>query len=220
VTLTQEIPFEEKPFKKDMILVDKECPNEKTQFFMLEDDKQWVSIERKQIKKLKRLRDPAIDKIVEKYKASYAEQTRLGLGFFECGFTTVTAAIRQGESVIGNFLADLAKTETNADCAILNAGNIRGRKVFQMGKIALGDLFEVLSMPNCNIVKLKATKEQIKEALENGISDLPGTFCFSTPFHFFSKNSLNSEFRQVPNGLWVYLFSNFFEYYNILVNQH
>lgn len=82
------------------------------------------------------------------------------------------ADVRTKETNLGNMIADstLAKTKaTGAQIAIVNGGGIRTS--IQAGEVTLGEVLEVHPFGN-TLVVMTVTGAQVKEALENGVSQV------------------------------------------------
>ncbi|GAB4122856.1 MAG: 5'-nucleotidase C-terminal domain-containing protein [Roseiflexaceae bacterium] len=82
------------------------------------------------------------------------------------------ADVRSKETNLGNLIADstLAKTRAaGAQIAIVNGGGVRTS--IQAGTITLGNVLEVLPFGNTMVV-MTVTGAQVKEALENGVSQV------------------------------------------------
>jgi 5'-nucleotidase len=82
------------------------------------------------------------------------------------------ADVRTKETNLGNVIADstLAKTRaTGAQIAIVNGGGIRTS--IQAGEVTLGEVLEVHPFGN-TLVVMSVTGAQVKEALENGVSQV------------------------------------------------
>ena len=79
--------------------------------------------------------------------------------------------LRSSEVAIGNLVADSMRWELGADIAIANSGNIRSH-LFE-GEITKGDVLRVLSFFNFNVM-LEVTPALLFDALENGVSAMPG----------------------------------------------
>jgi len=77
--------------------------------------------------------------------------------------------IRTKETNLGNLVADVMRQFGKTDVAIMNAGGIRGS--LSEGPITLGDTFRVLAFDN-TLVTLQVTGGQLREALENGVSQV------------------------------------------------
>lgn len=78
--------------------------------------------------------------------------------------------VRAGETNLGDLLTDAMRDVSGADVAITNGGGIRAS--IKAGDVTQGDVITVLPFGN-QIVTLKVTGDDIKAALENGVSDYP-----------------------------------------------
>ena len=73
---------------------------------------------------------------------------------------------------MGNVIADAMRADVGADVAITNGGGIRGNKVYPEGTtLTRRDIVAELPFGN-KTVKISSTGKQIKEALENGVSQV------------------------------------------------
>jgi 5'-nucleotidase len=92
------------------------------------------------------------------------------------GQATVTLDARQQtnrgqETNLGNFVADAYRNRMQADAAIINGGSIRSNTTYGPGSITRRDVLTMLPFGN-GVVKVQVTGQQIKDALENGVSHL------------------------------------------------
>ncbi len=77
--------------------------------------------------------------------------------------------VRQGETAIGNLVADAAREITGADFAFINGGSVRG-SLYQ-GPVFGYELDQLCPYPN-NLVVLETDAATIRAMLQNGISRL------------------------------------------------
>ncbi len=97
------------------------------------------------------------------------------------------AKIRTKETNLGNLIADAMLNQLKvdwADVALVNAGGIRSS--IPPGNITLGQVLEVLPFNN-TITRLDLTGEQLKQALEHGVSGVEtgeGGFCHVSGIRF------------------------------------
>ena len=80
--------------------------------------------------------------------------------------------IRQEETTMGNFVADILATVTKADFVLINSGTFRSNSVHESGDFLLRDLFTILPI-NDTLVTIEVTGEQLLQAFENGVSKYP-----------------------------------------------
>lgn len=76
---------------------------------------------------------------------------------------------RVKESNLGNFVADILKKQARADAAIINGGGLRTS--IRKGSITVGNVYSVLPFNNY-IVAIRLTGQQIRDALEYGLSGI------------------------------------------------
>lgn len=86
----------------------------------------------------------------------------------DCRFSRV----RTEETGLGNFFADLIRTESEADVSFFNSGSLRANMVLPEGAFTRRDLELVFPMPD-NVVRLKMKGKLILAAIENGLSGYP-----------------------------------------------
>lgn len=75
--------------------------------------------------------------------------------------------VRTRETNLGNLLADIMKERAGADAAIVNGGEIRAG--IRPGNITKRDVYAAIPFDNY-LVAVKITGQQVREALENGVS--------------------------------------------------
>src|SRR5262249_36581067 len=80
--------------------------------------------------------------------------------------------LRAGEMPIGNLFADAIRAETGADVALMNAGSIRGDRVYPAGPLSRGTLIAMHPFGNV-IAVVRVTGRLLLDALANGVSKLP-----------------------------------------------
>lgn len=74
--------------------------------------------------------------------------------------------------MLGNFIADVMRTVTSADVALINSGTFRSDGVHQEGEFRLRDLMTILPIMD-TVVVIQVRGDQLLEALENGVSKTP-----------------------------------------------
>jgi len=75
--------------------------------------------------------------------------------------------VREGETNLGNLLADIIRAASGADAAIINGGGIRAG--MKKGAISANNVYNVLPFNNY-IVAIRLTGKEIKDTLEHGVS--------------------------------------------------
>ena len=94
------------------------------------------------------------------------------IGESATALVTTRVAVRSGETAFGNLLADAMRAETGSDIALANGGGIRGDTIYPAGtKLTRKLVLTELPFGN-RTVKLRLTGARVKEALENGVSQV------------------------------------------------
>ena len=113
--------------------------------------------------------DPRVAALVKEYEgrlqARFAEVIGRAVVFLD----GERGNVRSRETNLGNLIADATREYARTDTAIINGGNIRGS--INEGPITLGDAFRVLAFDN-TVVTFQLTGAQVREALENGVSQV------------------------------------------------
>lgn len=122
---------------------------------------------------------------VQEYVDSLDE---LIVGTSEVDLQCRTEDVRTGEANCGNLFADslLASARSQAsafglpqaDLAIQNGGGIRGNTILPAGPITVADTFLVAPFDNDVSVAQDVPAETVRQALERGVSSLPGSAGF------------------------------------------
>ena len=115
--------------------------------------------------------EPAVAKVLAGY-----EQQLGALLDQPVGATTVALDARQlpnrsQETNLGDWLADIYRTRTGADAALLNGGSIRSNTTYGPGPLSKRDILSILPFEN-PIVKLDVPGRVLRQALENGLSEI------------------------------------------------
>lgn len=118
--------------------------------------------------------DPLLKKIVGKYWTSM-EKSVTRVVAQATGPYPRDPTLREGESPLGNLIADITRHATGADFAIQNAGGVRAG--FEEGPITVWDVYRALPYDN-RLLTLEMSGEQVGE-LANDISRRLGrsSFC-------------------------------------------
>ena len=90
-------------------------------------------------------------------------------------FQTLRTSVRSEENAFANLVADTLRTFANADIALINGGIIRGNRSYAQGqRLTRRDIAEELPFRS-KVAVLTITGQQLKQALENGISTIEQT---------------------------------------------
>lgn len=116
--------------------------------------------------------DPDIAAVVKGYADTLDKELAVEIGSTSTPLDSRRATVRGGESAIGNLFADAMRGAVGADVAITNGGAIRADRTYPAGaRLTRADIFAELPFNNLT-VKLELTGEQIRQALENGFSQV------------------------------------------------
>jgi 5'-nucleotidase/UDP-sugar diphosphatase len=110
-------------------------------------------------------KDRAVMELVERYNKQIGSVLDETIG--EAAVSLDGENVRKRETNLGDLVADIIRSASGADAAIINGGGIRAS--INRGKIRMKDVYTVLPFDNY-IVAVKLTGKQIREALEYGVS--------------------------------------------------
>ncbi len=115
--------------------------------------------------------DDAVAALVKRYADQMSRELEVVVGRTSVPLDARNTAVRGGEAVLGNFIADVMRRAVDADIAITNGGGIRTNALFPAGEIKRRDVVAWLPFGNV-IVKARLTGDAIRAALENGVSQV------------------------------------------------
>jgi 2',3'-cyclic-nucleotide 2'-phosphodiesterase (5'-nucleotidase family) len=115
--------------------------------------------------------DPTVKQIVEDYQAKLNTDLEQVVGETTVELDVRKSTARNRESNFGSYIADALRTWAESDVALVNGGGIRSDKVYPAGSLTKKDIMSILPFTNYG-VKLEVTGQQIKDALENGVSKI------------------------------------------------
>ena len=104
----------------------------------------------------------------EKVEAEMEQEVCYVTEALDCRFSRV----RTQETSLSNMIADLMKTELDADLALTNGGSLRANKVFEPGLLKLRFMSLVLPMTDI-IERIRMKGSLFIDALENAVSKYP-----------------------------------------------
>ncbi|VAW16918.1 5'-nucleotidase [hydrothermal vent metagenome] len=109
---------------------------------------------------------------VKTYEDQLSDELDVVIGSTETELDSQKATVRGGESAMGSLVADSLRAAAGADVGLTNGGGIRGNKIYDAGtKLTRRDILTELPFGNVT-VKLEMTGAMIREALENGVSQI------------------------------------------------
>jgi len=116
--------------------------------------------------------DPEAVVTVEKLTKKLNEKLDKPIGFTAAPLDARFTTVRTKESNLGNFVCDIMRFYYEADCCIMAAGTIRGDQIYPPGVLRVRDVVNCFPFED-PVVVLQVTGKQIRDALENGVSNYP-----------------------------------------------
>jgi 5'-nucleotidase len=117
--------------------------------------------------------DLKMAEIVERYDRQLDDLLNEPIAAFDAPVDAHKRMVRAGESGLGEFLADGFRWRTGSRLAVLNAGGIRGDRLFPAGPISIRTVLEILPFSNHLVVK-EMTGQEVRLLLELSASALVG----------------------------------------------
>ncbi|MEW6543059.1 MAG: bifunctional UDP-sugar hydrolase/5'-nucleotidase [Nitrospirota bacterium] len=116
--------------------------------------------------------DPAVNELVQDYARKLESRTAMTVGRSLVALDGDNNRVRSQETNLGNLLADLLRAEFGTEIALLNGGQIRDS--IPVGPVDVKRVLRVLPFDSPTVT-ITVTGEQLRLALENSVSRLPGT---------------------------------------------
>ncbi|TRY26424.1 bifunctional metallophosphatase/5'-nucleotidase [Brevibacillus sp. LEMMJ03] len=119
--------------------------------------------------------DPDVEKLVQEIVSKIDEVMGVVIAKAEVDLDGDRSLVRKKETNVGNLIADIMLERTKsikgheADVALINGGGIRTQ--LKAGDITKKDLYTLLPFPN-TLTVIEVTGEELKKALENGVSQV------------------------------------------------
>jgi 5'-nucleotidase / UDP-sugar diphosphatase len=118
--------------------------------------------------------DPATAAVVHDYEARLGTELDAVVGETTVPLDAQSVRLRASEQPLGDLFADALREDVKADAALVNAGSIRGDRVYPAGPITLRTL--VAMHPFGNVVcKIEVSGAVLLQALNSGVSRLPAS---------------------------------------------
>ncbi|QTH64244.1 bifunctional metallophosphatase/5'-nucleotidase [Psychrosphaera ytuae] len=116
--------------------------------------------------------DTAVSAQIEGYTKRLDRLLDVKLGTFKQQVSTLKVSVRSEENSFANLLADAMKSFVGSDVALINGGVIRGDSIYPKGTEITRRLIATELPFRSRVILLKVKGEQIKAALNNGVSEL------------------------------------------------
>ena len=114
--------------------------------------------------------DPRVAAIVAGYQDQLGDRFKEVIGRAEVFLDGERGHIRNRETALGNFVADIMMSHTGAQMALINSGAIRAS--IRQGPITLEDVFKTVPFPN-ELATMALTGAEIEQALLRSVSRAP-----------------------------------------------
>ena len=116
--------------------------------------------------------DPETQAKVDEFKKDLSKELDVAVGKTDVPLDSRRNMVRTQETAMGDLLADAMKAATGADATIINGGGLRADKQYAAGsELTRKDILTELPFGN-KTVMVELTGKQIREALENGFSQI------------------------------------------------
>ncbi len=121
--------------------------------------------------------EPATARVVAEFENRLGTQLDAEVAATLLDLDATTLHLRASETNIGNLFADAIRASVNADIGLINAGAIRGERLYPAGALTRRLLLTMHPFGNL-VAKLELSGRTVQAALEHGMSQLPGTAGF------------------------------------------
>jgi 5'-nucleotidase len=118
--------------------------------------------------------EPATAAVVKTYEDRLGTALDVVVGSTTVPLNAESIRLRAGETNLGDFFADAIRADAGADVAIINAGSIRGDRMYPAGPLTRRTLLAMHPFESV-ICKIALPGRVMLEALEHGVSKLPAT---------------------------------------------
>lgn len=116
--------------------------------------------------------DEEMKKVVIHYQQNFEKKAQKPLFISNVDLDARSATLRTQESNIGNFIADILRMMTGADCSFINGGTLRTDDIIPRGVFTLKDILQLIPFQDVIIV-LNMKGSTLLKGLENGVSQYP-----------------------------------------------
>jgi len=116
--------------------------------------------------------EPETAAVVASYESRLGTALDTVIGTTSVPLDAVAVRLRSSERNVGNFVADAVRADTGADIALINAGSIRGDRVYPAGPITVRMVTSLHPFDNV-IGKVRVAGRVVLAALRNGVARFP-----------------------------------------------
>jgi 5'-nucleotidase len=115
--------------------------------------------------------EPSVARAVAVYESQLAALLDQPVGETTVMLDARQESSRSRETNLGDWLADIYRTRTGADAALVNGGSIRSNTTYGPGRLSKRDILSILPFEN-PIVKVDVTGRVLRQALEHGLAEI------------------------------------------------
>jgi 2',3'-cyclic-nucleotide 2'-phosphodiesterase (5'-nucleotidase family) len=119
--------------------------------------------------------DPAMAVLVARYQARLSDALDVRIGETRVPLDARNAALRTGETNVGNLVTDVIRARLRADVAVMNGGGIRGNQLLPAGPLTRRDVNALLPFLNV-LVMLEVPGQVLRDVLEQSVAAYPREF--------------------------------------------
>jgi 2',3'-cyclic-nucleotide 2'-phosphodiesterase (5'-nucleotidase family) len=116
--------------------------------------------------------DPAAAELINAWEARLGAEMDVVVGTTRVPLDAVDVRLRASETNVGNLLADAIRQHAQADVGLMNAGGIRGNRLYPAGELTRRALLQLHPFSNV-VCKIEVTGATLLRALEHGAARLP-----------------------------------------------
>jgi 5'-nucleotidase / UDP-sugar diphosphatase len=118
--------------------------------------------------------EPRTAAVVKSYEDRLGTELNTVIATTRVPLDADTVRLRAAETNLGDLVADVMRANAKADIAIVNAGSIRGDRLYSAGPITRRMIIEIHPFGSV-ICKVAVSGRVVLQALNNGVSKLPAT---------------------------------------------
>ena len=119
--------------------------------------------------------DAAMAALVARFQARLDQALNVRIGESRVPLDARNAALRTGETNVGNLITDVMRARLHADVAVMNGGGIRGNQLLPAGPLSKKDINALLPFLNV-LVMLEMPGQVLVDMLERSVGAYPREF--------------------------------------------
>lgn len=113
--------------------------------------------------------DPIVAAPLAEFEKTLSAELDRPIGKTSVQLEARQSILRNRETNLGNFLADIFRAKMQANVALLNSGSVRSNRTYGPGVLTRRDVLSMLPFEN-HLVKVEISGEILRQALEHGLS--------------------------------------------------